>query len=283
VLNRYEAWWNCAILDRPLVSMPFSKPAADRRPFPPSQHATLRERSLDTGNFFFRKLLEMTDALIDAGTGRFIVGYTDLHGGGDAIAALRDPQELLIDTVDHPEAIRRLCDRITADFLNVYDLLHERLSCAGMPSTTWCQATCKGKFHVPSNDFSCMISEDAFEELFLPGIIRECRHMDRCIYHLDGPRALRFLDRLLEIPGIHAIQWVPGAGHDYWADWIEVYQRIQEKGKALQILSIPANDLPRLFEALHPEGVWISHVSGISNREEAEAALRLIAGWTRKA
>ena len=99
--------------------------------------------------------------------------------------------------------------------------------------------------------------------------------MDRCIYHLDGRQALRFLDILLEIPEIHAIQWVPGAGYDYWADWIEVYRRIQGKGKALQILSIPANDLPHLFEALRPEGVWISHVSGITNRDEAQAAVAL--------
>jgi hypothetical protein len=31
-------------------------------------------------------------------------------------------------------------------------------------------------------------------------------------------RSLRYLDCLLEIPEIHAIQWVPGAGREYWAD-----------------------------------------------------------------
>ena len=151
-----------------------------------------------------------------------------------------------------------------------------------MPSTTWCPATCKGKFHIPSNDFSCMIADRAFEELFLPGIIRECRHMDRCMYHLDGPQALRYLDRLLEIPEIHAIQWVPGAGRESWREWIGVYQRIQQRKKALQILSIPATELHNLFEVLSPEGVWISAVSGIGSEEEAEAVLRLVAGWTRR-
>ena len=126
-----------------------------------------------------------------------------------------------------------------------------------------------------------MISDDAFEELFIPGIIRECKHMDRCIYHLDGPQALRYLDRLLEIPEIHAIQWVPGAGQDYWADHIEVYQRIQQKKKAF-CLAVPAKDLNLLFEVLDPEGVWISHISGISNEAEATAALNKIAKWTKK-
>ena len=103
--------------------------------------------------------------------------------------------------------------------------------------------------------------------------------MDRCIYHLDGPQALRYLDTLLDIPEIHAIQWVPGAGRDYWADWIEVYQRIQQRGKALQILSIPVADLPQLFNVLRPEGVWISAVSGITNQDEAEAVLKAISAW----
>ena len=351
VLNRFEAWWERAIIDRPLVSLAIPRPEAECRPPPRKHHATLRDRWMDTAyvvecadvqmgntlwyadslpvawpnlgpevfsafygchmeyreetawstpiladwseksvealrltpeNLYFRKVMEMTDALIEEGRGKFIVGYTDLHSGGDAIAAFRDPQQLLIDTIEHPAEIKSLCERVTTDFLHVYDLFHERLSAAGMPSTTWCPATCKGKFHIPSNDFSCMIADRAFEELFLPGIIRECRHMDRCMYHLDGPQALRYLDRLLEIPEIHAIQWVPGAGRESWREWIGVYQRIQQRKKALQILSIPATELHNLFEVLSPEGVWISAVSGISSEEEAEAVLRLVAGWTRR-
>ncbi len=349
VFNRYEAWWDCDIVDRPLVSMAFPVPRFERKNVPQKKYATVRERWMDTAqvvaqaevrlrntvhfadslpiawpnlgpevfsafygceleygertawskpvladwsdasveklqldrnSFYFRKLEEMTEALIAAGKGKFIVGYTDLHGGGDAIAAFRDPQELLIDTIEHPEAITRLCDRITTEFLAVYDHFHQILSASGMPSTTWLSATCKGKYHVPSNDFSCMISSESFEQLFVPGIIRECQHMDRCIYHLDGPQALRYLDRLLEMPEIHAIQWVPGAGHDYWADSIDVYRRIQSRNKAL-CLGLPAKDLPLLFKTLDPRGVWLS-VWGISNQQEAEAALGDIAKWTRK-
>jgi hypothetical protein len=348
VMERFEAWWDCQILDRPLTSLAFAKPESDRVPYPEKSHATPRDRWMDTEylvdctdasvrntvyyadsyprawpnlgpevfsafygcemvytddtawskpilkdlspesvaklrldrrNFYFKKIIEMTDALLERGKGRFVVGYTDLHCGGDALAAFRDPQELLMDVLQDAGAVKALNDRITDDFLEVFDLYHDKLSAAGMPSTTWCSVTCKGKCHVPANDFSCMISNQAFEDLFIPGIIRECQHMDRCLYHLDGPNALRFLDRLLEIPEIHAIQWVPGAGHEYWADSIEVYQRIQRKGKALQLGSIPVKDLPRLFEVLRPEGVWICHVSGISNKDEADAALQAIARW----
>jgi hypothetical protein len=351
VQKRFDAWWQCAIVDRPLVSIGFPRPEAARVPWPGKTHASLRDRwmdteyavacaeanlrntvhfadqlpiafpnlgpevfsafygcemeygehtawskpilhdwskasldaiRLDTDGFFFRKVMEVTQAMLEQARGRYIVGYTDLHGGGDAIAALREPQELLIDVLEHPAEIKELCDRVTTGFLHVYDRFHAELSAAGMPSTTWCPVIGPGKVHIPSCDFSCMISDEAFEDLFIPGIVRECRHMDRCLYHLDGPQALRYLDRLLDIPEIHAIQWVPGAGHDRWSDWIGVYQRIQSRGKALQILHVPAGDLPRLFEALAPEGVWISALSGISTIDEAEAALAAISRWTKK-
>lgn len=346
VLARYEAWWACEIVDRPLVSITFPKPLAEHVPVPEKQHATLCERWMDTtfvveravttlsnrvayadalpvawpnlgpevfsafygcplvfgettswsepiledwapesvaalqldrDNVYFQKILELMDALIEAGKDRFIVGYTDMHPGGDAIAAFRDPQKLCIDMIEHPAEIKALCDRITGDFIEVYDRYHAKLQAAGMPSTTWLNATCEGRYHVPSNDFSCMVSDAMFEEVFLPGIVRECRHMDRNIYHLDGPQALRYLDTLLALPEIHAIQWVAGAGRDYWANWIEVYQRIQAAGKAF-CLYAPVQDLDRIFEVLRPEGAWLI-LSGIHDEAAAEAALKKVAGW----
>jgi hypothetical protein len=351
VLNRYDAWWQCEILDRPLVNIAFGKPESERIRPPESNHATLRDRwmdaqfqadlahaqmhntvfyadalpkvipnlgpevfsafygcplefgtrtswsepilhdwsdeslaqlQLDRDNTYYRAILEITDALLEVARGQFIVGYTDLHGGGDAVAAFRDPQALLIDTLEYPEKIKLLCDRITDDFLDVFDLYHDKLSAEGMPSMGWAPVAGSGKVHIPSNDFSCMISQEAFEDLFVPGIVRECKHMDRNLYHLDGPDALRFLDLLLDIPGIQAVHWVPGAGQDYWADWIEVYQRIQARGKAMQILHVPADDLPLLFRSLDPHGVWVSGVSGIGNQEQADAVLNQFATWTKR-
>ena len=206
-----------------------------------------------------------------------VVGYTDLHPGGDAIAAFRDPQQLCIDMIEHPKDIKALVERITDDFFKVYELYYEKLTAAGMPSTTWLKATCSGRYHVPSNDFSCMVSNSMFEDVFLPGIVRECRHMDRNIYHLDGPQALRYLDTLLALPEIHAIQWVPGAGQDYWALWIEVYQRIQSVHKAF-CLTVPLQDLDQLFDTLQPQGAWVT-VSGIHDKETADRVLRKFEYW----
>ncbi|MEW6754106.1 MAG: trimethylamine corrinoid protein 2 [Candidatus Latescibacterota bacterium] len=234
---------------------------------------------LDRTSFYFRKLVEISDALVEVGRGRFIVGYTDVHPGGDAVAAFRDPQQLCIDVLERPHEVRALVERVTDDFLGFFDFFYARLSAQGMPCTSWLPATCRGRYHIPSNDFSCMISTPLFEEIFLPGIARECRHVDRSIYHLDGPQALRFLDLLLDVPEIQAIQWVPGAGHDHWVDWIPVYRRIQERGKAF-CLSVPLEELDQVFAALRPEGAWIQ-LGGVPDEESARAALGAVARWGR--
>jgi hypothetical protein len=346
VLDRYEAWWDCEVLDRPLVSLTYPAPDAQAVAVPEKVHGSFKERWMDTefvvarttaqmharvydadalpttfpnlgpevfsafygcplefgettswsepildtmdseelaqlkldrDNVYFRKLLELTDALIEAARDTFIVGYTDLHPGGDAIAAFRDPQTLCLDMIEHHDKVKMLCDRVTDDFLALYDFYHEKLQAAGMFSTTWLNATCRGRFHVPSNDFSCMVSNRMFEDVFLPGIVRECAHMDRSIYHLDGPQALRFLDTLLAVPEIHAIQWVPGAGHEHWAQWIKVYQRIQAAGKAF-CLYPPVEDLDQVFDVLRPEGAWLV-LGGVPDRETAEAVVRKVARW----
>jgi hypothetical protein len=346
VLERYEAWWTCEVLDRPLVSAAYPQPREADIPWPKSTHASHRERWMDTeytveltvarmhsrgyggdalpvahpnlgpevfsafygcplefgestswsepvqedwspaslaalrldrDNVYFRKILEITDALLAVAQDTFIVGYTDLHPGGDAVAAFRDPQTLCVDMIEHPAEVKALVERVTDDFLEVYDLYYDKLTAAGMPSTTWLNATCRGRYHVPSNDFSCMISNEMFEEIFLPGIIRECQHMDRNIYHLDGPQALRYLDTLLALPEIHAIQWVPGAGQDHWARWVKVYQRIQAAGKAF-CLYPPVEELDEVFDALRPEGAWLI-VSGVEDAKMAAEVVKKVSKW----
>jgi len=233
---------------------------------------------LDRDGFYFRKLIEMTDALIEVARGKFIVGHPDYHAGADCIAALRDPAVLCLDMIEHPEEVKALGDRLTEEVLGLYELFHEKFAAAGMPDSSWISATCDGRYFIEQCDFSCMVSNEMFEEFFLPNIERECAHMDRVIYHLDGPGALRYLDRLLEMPGIHAIQWVPGAGRDGWRRWVDVYRRIQQAGKGFPV-GVHVSDLDDLFECLRPEGTWLN-VGGLETRREADAALKKIATWT---
>lgn len=231
----------------------------------------------DWDNPYIRSIIDMTDVYIERAAGRFLVAYTDFHPGGDAIAALREPQELCVDFYERPDFIRAMIPGITDDFLGVYDFFHERLRAAGMPSTGWIPLASPGRFHIPSNDFSCMIDTTMFEEFFLPGIVRECRHMDHCVYHLDGPGALRHLDALLAVPEIQAIQWVFGAGGGRWTDWIDVYQKIQKAGKNV-LLYLNAREIDPLFEHVSPDGLYLQF-EGVRDQWEADAILYRLKAW----
>jgi hypothetical protein len=231
-------------------------------------------------NVYWRKLMELTDVLLEVGRNRFFTGITDLHPGADAIAAFRDPLNLNIDMIEHQQEVKALVDRVTDVFGVVYDAFANKLQAAGQAITCWPGIVSSRRWYVPSNDFSCMISKQMFDETFLPGITRECQHLEASIYHLDGPGALRHLDSLLEIPELNAIQWVFGEGNGPASKWMHVYQRCQQAGKGLQI-GISVDELDYFMQNLRPEGVWLS-LQGIRSREHADALLRKISGWTAR-
>ncbi|MGN1069251.1 MAG: hypothetical protein ACI4P5_02455 [Candidatus Fimadaptatus sp.] len=233
---------------------------------------------LDVNHPLFLKMVEFTQKLIERGKGRFIVGLTDLHPGGDHLAALRDPQNLAIDMIENPEWVKRALERSMPEYYAAYGIFYNMLHQAGMPTTSWTSIINDGTFYIPSNDFSCMISKRMFDEVFLPGIQQECRFYERSLYHLDGPGALRHLDSLLEIPELDAIQWVCGAGNEGYHRWVEVYQKIQQAHKGIQMIC-DIRDLDLIFETLRPEGVWFSSIGGIDSRETAEAVVKRIERW----
>ena len=229
-------------------------------------------------NFYWKKLLETTDALLEAGKGLFYVGITDLHPGGDALAAFREPILLNTDLLLEPEPVKRMLERVTQVFFEVIDFYFDRLEAAGQAVAAWPGIVSSKRWYVPSNDFSCMISEALFNEFFVPGIGEECRHLEAAIYHLDGPGALRHLDALLAIEELNAIQWVYGAGNGRSTDWIPVYRHCQDAGKGIQ-LDIAPDELDEIMENLRPEGVHMT-VHGVQDEATAQRVLSRIGKWT---
>jgi hypothetical protein len=231
---------------------------------------------LSKENFYWKKLLEVTDALLAAGRGKYYVGLTDFHPGGDAIAAFRDPMQLNLDILTNLEDIKRLLKRVNAAFFDVFDFCHDRLAAAGQAITSWPGIVSSRKWYVPSNDFSCMISKEVFDDLFLSGIAEECRRLESSIYHLDGPGALRHLDSLLEIKELSAIQWVYGAAGGVASDWLHVYRKCQAAGKGIQ-LHIGLYELECIVSNLRPEGVWMG--VAVRDRAQAEAVIKRVSAW----
>ena len=235
---------------------------------------------LDWDSPVLKKLLEMTDALLEVGRDRFIVGMPDWHPGGDPVAAFRDPQNLAVDLLEHPGEVKALLARLEGDYFKVYDLFYNRLRAAGQPITSWLPLVHEGKYYIPSNDFSIMISKRMFDEFFLPGIQRECRFLERSIYHLDGPGALRHLDSILAIPELNALQWVFGAGNEGFEKWVGVYRKAQAAGKGIQV-NCRLAEIPMILETLDPRGLFLM-VDDMPDRDSAEALLAELVRWTRE-
>ncbi len=229
------------------------------------------------GSFYWKKIIEFTDAYLALGASRFYTGITDLHSGGDALAAFRDPMQLNLDLMDARDKVKDLLEYVNRTYQQVYTLFFHKLIAAGQPICTWMPVVSSKEWYVISNDFSCMVSSRVFDEVFLPGIAEECRLYDACIYHLDGPGAIRHLDSLLEIKELNAIQWVPGAGQGGPLDWIPLYQKCQAAGKGLQIAT-GVSDVSVLREHLKPEGVCL-FLWDFDDRAHVEWFLKDIATW----
>ncbi|NLS93994.1 MAG: hypothetical protein GXX96_17685 [Planctomycetaceae bacterium] len=233
----------------------------------------------DFSGQYWEKIRQLTDLSLERGRSRWITGVTDLHTNGDLLAALRDPQQLCLDCADDREGVRLACEHVTDWFAAVFDDLYDRIAAAGQPCTTWTPALAMAPWYTISCDFICMISPLTFREAILPSIRREMEHMKYNLFHLDGPGALKHLDALLELDDLDAIQWVYGAGAGPASRWIDVYRKIQNAGKSLQIVGYSGLDeFRQVAPHLTPAGLWLWPI-GTYQQAEAEEFVRWVEEW----
>ncbi len=245
-----------------------------------SDWAAARQLSLNWVHPYFAKLVELTDAMLARGQNKFIVGLPDFHPGGDLVAALRNPQDFAVDLIESPEQVKTLLKQLQPDYFQIYNFRYQKYHAVGQPITSWLELASYSKYYIPSNDFSAMVSPKMYRQFFLPGIIEECRFLERSIYHLDGPGALRHLDTILAIPELDAVQWVPGAGREGYSKWVDVYQKIQAAGKSL-IVYCEISDLELVMQTLQPRGLALA-INGVSDLETGAAILSGFETWTRE-
>ncbi len=236
-----------------------------------------RTVTLDWQSEYLRKLESLTRCALEVCQGQFIVGYTDLHPGLDWLAALRGTESLLLDLVDRPDRLLPFLEIGTPDFLALFDHFDAILKAAGQPSITWMGIPSFGKMHIPSCDFSAMISPRHFKRFALPALLNEVQHMTHNIFHVDGKGVARHLDTILQMPNVQAIQWVQGVGDDLpIMQWVPLIKRIQAAGKSVVVDLSPA-ELEEFIGAVRPEGIFLTMAS--EDEAEEQAILKRIARW----
>jgi hypothetical protein len=210
----------------------------------------------DPANKWWVHMCDLIDAVCELAPGRFLVGIPDLHGGGDALAALRHPDKLALDLFDRPDDIKRIMPVLTDIYRRVLDGYHARISRVQDCSTTWLTACSRGRYTALQNDFSGLISPAMFGEFFLEEIRVLAAELGNSLYHLDGPSALGNLPLLLKVDALDGIQWVPGAGAKPMSEWVDVCRQVLEGGKCLNIQA-PAAEVPFLLSSLPHEGLFL--------------------------
>jgi 5-methyltetrahydrofolate--homocysteine methyltransferase len=121
-----------------------------------------------------------------------------------------------------------------------------------------------------------MIGPDMFDEFVKPELEACCRKLTNAFYHLDGPGQLPHLDSLLQIEELAGVQWVPGAGQPDVTHWPEVYRKIHEAGKLIQLWGGP-RVLDTVAEQVGTaEGII---VIGGAPMEEREEIIEWMAGY----
>jgi len=233
---------------------------------------------IDMNHPLAKQLEIFTRLALDAARGKFIVGISDFHPGGDHLAALRGPESLAVDLLEYPDEVKAKLESSYKEYYRVFDFYVNWLKSEGMPISTWLPITSDTDMYVPSNDFSCMIGKGMFDEFFLPGIMEECRRYDKSIYHLDGPGAIQHLDSLLSIPDLNGFQWVPGAGQEQIVPWHDMFKKMLAAGKSIITYPQDMDDLRFLMDNFKPKGLYV-HIWPISNESDAKDLMSIVSKW----
>lgn len=323
VRQRYEAWWSCEVLDRPLVAITAPRtsiveedvPADDlfdywtnpervmRRvesrlaatyyvgdAFPLAQPvggglvavlaaflgAPLRlidtrtawsghviedwearpSFSFDPHNEWWLRVARLLAAGAERAPGRYCVAIPDLNGPGEVLARLRGTAPLALDLLENPDAVLAVMPEINQAWYRCWQACHGLIHQHTGGYVNWLGVWSDLPATDLQTDFSIMVSKPMFDRFFLPFIEEQTRLVQRTIYHLDGPGAVRHLDSLLDLPLLNAIQWVPGAGAPPVSYWLPLLHRIQARGKGLWLGAEPW-EVPILLSELQPEGLLI--------------------------
>lgn len=236
------------------------------------------ELKLNRAHRWWKWMTKATKLAAQRGKGKFIVGITDLHGGGDGLAALRGTESLCADLALDPEPVKRAERAIRRVWFEASEELYALSTAEGQDGSAGFLGWGPGRTWPLQEDLFALISPTMGREFFMEAIAEQARHLDNAVLHLDGPESLPHLDALLEIPELDGIQWQPGAAHLEMTQWIPLIQRIQSKGKCVLIRATPA-EIEKILAATTAKGLMIT--TSVATESEGRALLKKVGEWTR--
>lgn len=186
-------------------------------------------------NVWFKRVKDIYHAANKRWKGRVVMGMVDLGGVMDILAVFRGTENLLMDLYDEPEEVKRVVKELHKLWMQYYDELCAILEECNIGYSDWAGIFSSKRSSVIQSDFSFMISNEMFKEFILDELKSCTEEISNTMYHLDGPGELKHLDTLLELKNLNAVQWIPGAGMPDQSNWPDVYKKISNAGKGIQL------------------------------------------------
>ena len=223
-------------------------------------------------DIWLNRIKDIYKAGLEQWQGMVQIGLTDLGGNLDILSSFRPSEKLLFDLYDCPEQVKQLTWQAHDMWWKYFDEFNSLLQPVNPGYTAWAPIFSEQPYYMLQCDFCYMIGPDMFEEFVKPELEASCKRLDNAFYHLDGPGELPHLDSLLKIPELKGVQWIPGAGVPDYKHWPEIYQKIRDAGKLIQLFGDPET-LDTVVEQLgSAEG--IVYFGEASSEEEAMDCLK---------
>ena len=205
--------------------------------FHPVNNVEIDEISLSYNqeNPWLNRIKDIYRVSLERWEGKVQLGMTDLGGNLDILSTFRPSEKLHYDIFDHPEEVKKKTWEAHELWWRCFNELDDVLQPLNPGYTAWTPIFSTEPYYMLQCDFCFMISSDMFNEFVKPELKASCQKLSNAFYHLDGPGQLPHLDSLLEIEELKGIQWIPGAGVPDEKHWPEVYRKIRDAGKLIQI------------------------------------------------
>ena len=191
---------------------------------------------------------------------------------------MRGNTQLLMDLMDCPDYVREFDMYLMEMWIEVHKTNYEIVKEAAGGSAGWFPLWSPGRFYAAQNDFAYMISPAIFEKCFIPSLEMQTNYLDHCVHHVDGLGNFAHVDALCELPGLQALQILPGAGKPSPLHYMDVLKKVQSKGKNLHI-SIGPDEVETALSELSARGLCIA--TGCASEEEARKLVRKCEQWSR--
>lgn len=197
----------------------------------------------DPNNIWLLRIREIYKAGLDRWGDQVLLGIPDLGGVLDILSTFRPGELLLLDLIDEPSKVIQLTWELHELWHRYFNDVSGWLQGGLNPDvvsqgwTDWSGTFCSDPAYILQCDFSYMISPEQFNRFARPELEASASRLGHANYHLDGIGQLGHLDMILQIPKIHAIQWVPGDGKPPQEAWPEVFVKLHQAGKAKLVFS----------------------------------------------